>query len=171
MNGRTARLSVGAAGLVVLWIVTYWWMDPAPTISFDENGTSSSDRVAPPVTRSDGSADVELSSVSDGVAVPIGIQPAKSITQHETVASPEIKSRQGPRRPVAKKEPRLYTIRPGDLLSRIAQREYGSIRYTTFLFEHNRERLGLSSPDAIREGQVLEIPPLDGSQATGGGGD
>lgn len=169
MKGRTARLSVGAAGLVVLWIVTFWWMDSDPTIRFDENATTSPNRAAPPALRSGRLSDVRRSSAADVATAPASIQPKTPIAQQPTITTPEIKPDRAPQQPRETIETRLYTIVPGDLLSRIAQREYGSIRYTAFLFEHNRERLGLSSPDAIREGQVLEIPPLDDTAAAGGG--
>ena len=168
MKGRTARLSIGAAGLVVLWIVTYWWMDPAPTIRFDGGATSGRDRSASHVSTSGRSVEVQSTPVSDDADTTAGVQPATAVLQQTTVAPPEVENDQIPQQPIAAPT-RLYTIRPGDLLSRIAQREYGSIRYTTFLYEHNRERLGLSSPDAIREGQVLEIPPLNDTTAAGGG--
>ena len=168
MKARTARLSVGAAGLVVLWIVTYWWMDPAPTIRFDENASASRDREASPVTLSEQPVEVQPSRISDAASAPPVTQPPMLAERPAAVASSEVEPDRVPPQRIETRA-RLYTIRQGDLLSRIAQREYGSIRYTTFLYEHNRERLGLSSPDAIREGQVLEIPPLEEIQETGGG--
>lgn len=56
-----------------------------------------------------------------------------------------------------------YTVQPGDTLSGIASKFYGSVRYVDFLFDANRDRL--SSPDALRLNQVIIVPPLpeDGS--------
>ncbi len=53
-----------------------------------------------------------------------------------------------------------YRVARGDTLSAIAQRFYGSSRWTDFLFQANRERL--ASPGAIRVGQTLLIPPRPG---------
>ena len=61
--------------------------------------------------------------------------------------------------PVAEPAVIEYTIRGGDSLSKISKVYYGSTRYADFLFEHNRERLGLTDKDAIRAGQTLLIPP------------
>ena len=51
-----------------------------------------------------------------------------------------------------------YTVRKGDTLSGIAKSFYGSIRYTNFLFNANKDRL--RSEDDLKLGQVLLIPPL-----------
>jgi nucleoid-associated protein YgaU len=50
-----------------------------------------------------------------------------------------------------------YTVAPGDTLSGIAKKFYGSITFTDFLYDANRDRL--ANPDALRPGQVLVIPP------------
>ncbi|MEM7621871.1 MAG: LysM peptidoglycan-binding domain-containing protein [Planctomycetota bacterium] len=50
-----------------------------------------------------------------------------------------------------------YRVRPGDALSKIAQRFYGSSRYTEFLYRANRDRL--RSTSSIRAGQTILIPP------------
>ena len=54
-----------------------------------------------------------------------------------------------------------YRVRRGDALSKIAQKFYGSARYTDFLFEANRDRL--RSKASIRVGQTLRIPPKPAS--------
>ncbi len=56
-----------------------------------------------------------------------------------------------------------YRVSRGDTLSGIAQRFYGSSRWTDFLFQANRDRL--ASPGAIRVGQTLLIPPKPGGDA------
>lgn len=58
-----------------------------------------------------------------------------------------------------------YVVQAGDSLSKIAQNFYGSSRYTDFVYESNRDVL--RSKDAIRVGQTLRLPPLEG----GGGGE
>lgn len=52
-----------------------------------------------------------------------------------------------------------YIVQPNDALSIIAQKHYGSSRYANLIFEANRDTL--RSPDAIRVGQVLRLPPLE----------
>ncbi len=60
-----------------------------------------------------------------------------------------------------------YTVRRNDTLSGIAQQFYGSVRFVDFLYEANRDRL--SSPDSLRRGQVLVIPPKPGDDSGSGG--
>jgi nucleoid-associated protein YgaU len=50
-----------------------------------------------------------------------------------------------------------YTVKSGDTLSSIAKSFYGSVRYVDFLYESNRDRL--RSPDDLKLGQVLRVPP------------
>ncbi|MBK7405309.1 MAG: LysM peptidoglycan-binding domain-containing protein [Phycisphaerales bacterium] len=49
-----------------------------------------------------------------------------------------------------------YVVQPGDTLSEIAQRFYGSLRYADVIFNANRDTLG--SPDDLQIGQSLHIP-------------
>jgi nucleoid-associated protein YgaU len=51
-----------------------------------------------------------------------------------------------------------YVVRPGDSLSRISQRIYGSAQHARFIFENNRNVL--KSMDDISIGQLLRLPPL-----------
>lgn len=51
-----------------------------------------------------------------------------------------------------------YRVQSGDSLSRIAQSYYGSTRHADFIFRSNRDVL--SSPDRLRVGQTLRLPPL-----------
>lgn len=53
---------------------------------------------------------------------------------------------------------RVHTVQAGETLSSISQRYYGSVRYTDFLFNANRDQL--RSPDDLRLGQELRVPPL-----------
>jgi nucleoid-associated protein YgaU len=57
--------------------------------------------------------------------------------------------------------PRQYDVRPGESLSVIAQRYYGSVRFTDALAEFN----GLDDPDLLRAGHHLRMPPA--SELTG----
>lgn len=60
-----------------------------------------------------------------------------------------------------------YTVQRGDTLGTIARRFYGSSRFTQALFEANRDRL--RSPDEVRLGQVIRIPPPSDVGAGEGG--
>lgn len=51
-----------------------------------------------------------------------------------------------------------YVVRPGDSLSLISKRIYGSTRYTQFIYDSNRDTL--RSIDSISVGQLLRLPPV-----------
>jgi len=54
---------------------------------------------------------------------------------------------------------RLYKVEPGDTLSRIAAKFYGSATRWDLIFEANRDRL--ATPGALKVGQELIIPEQD----------
>lgn len=49
-----------------------------------------------------------------------------------------------------------YTVQPGDTLGGISDKLYGTSTRAALLFEANRDRL--STPDAIKPGQILVVP-------------
>jgi nucleoid-associated protein YgaU len=51
---------------------------------------------------------------------------------------------------------RTYTVRKGDSLSKIAEREYGDAHHWRRIFEANRDQI--DDPDLIHPGQNLMIP-------------
>lgn len=51
-----------------------------------------------------------------------------------------------------------YVVRANDTFGAISRRFYDTTRHAQFLYEHNRERLGLRSIRSLRPGQVLHIP-------------
>ncbi len=51
---------------------------------------------------------------------------------------------------------RTYTVKEGDSLSKIAQREYGDAQQWRKIFEANRNLI--DDPDLIHPGQTLHIP-------------
>jgi len=53
----------------------------------------------------------------------------------------------------------MYTVQPGDSLSKIAKAQYGNAMKYTVIFEANTPML--KDPNKIYPGQVLRIPPLD----------
>lgn len=65
-------------------------------------------------------------------------------------------------------ESKTYTVKPGDTLSGISQEFYGSSGLGTFLFESNRGVL--KSPDELKVGMKLQIPPRPTADADGTGG-
>jgi LysM repeat protein len=83
--------------------------------------------------------------------------PSSSPGKKETaIPSPVPGKRTAP--PPAESMPpsRTYTVREGDTLARIAQEVYGDRSAWGRIFEANREIL--SSPHALKPGQVLKIP-------------
>ena len=56
-------------------------------------------------------------------------------------------------------EATMYTVQPGDSLSKIAKELYGDAMKYPVIFEANQPML--SDPDKIYPGQVLRIPVLD----------
>jgi hypothetical protein len=52
-------------------------------------------------------------------------------------------------------------VSPGDTLSRLAPKKYGSVEYWPLLWDANRGVVG-PNPNAIRPGMMLLIPPLAG---------
>ncbi len=52
----------------------------------------------------------------------------------------------------------VYTVRPGDNLSSIAEQYYGDPTLWRFIFNANRDQLG-NNPDRIQGGMKLQIPP------------
>src|SRR6188768_2877756 len=56
----------------------------------------------------------------------------------------------------AKAEPRTYTVKSGDTLSKIAKQVLGDGSDYMKIFEANRDQL--TNPDLIKPGQVLRLP-------------
>lgn len=50
-----------------------------------------------------------------------------------------------------------YTVQSGDTLSRIAREKYGSPTFQDLIYNANRDRL--ASPNSLKEGQKLRLPP------------
>ncbi|MBM3344421.1 MAG: LysM peptidoglycan-binding domain-containing protein [Betaproteobacteria bacterium] len=52
---------------------------------------------------------------------------------------------------------RIYEVKPGDTLSKIAKQEYGDANAYMIIFEANKDIL--KNPNLIHPGQKLKIPP------------
>jgi nucleoid-associated protein YgaU len=61
------------------------------------------------------------------------------------------------KKPVRVKPVAKYTVVSGDSFARIAQKQYGSQKYTSFLIEANPQ---VKNPNRLKIGQVLNVPPL-----------
>jgi nucleoid-associated protein YgaU len=51
-----------------------------------------------------------------------------------------------------------YTVKAGDTLSKIAKKYYGDESLYLKIYEANKDQIG-SSPDKIKVGMILKIPP------------
>lgn len=58
---------------------------------------------------------------------------------------------------------KTYTVKPGDTLSEISKKHYGTTKYADLIYEANRKTL--SSPDDISVGESLVIPPKPDEKA------
>lgn len=54
-----------------------------------------------------------------------------------------------------------YVVKPGDTFYGIARQVYGNPSLWPRLYEANRARLGLTSPESLKAGSVLQIPPAE----------
>ena len=52
---------------------------------------------------------------------------------------------------------RIYEVKAGDTLSKIAKQEYGDVNAYMVIFEANKDIL--KNPNLIHPGQKLKIPP------------
>lgn len=72
-------------------------------------------------------------------------------------------AREVPTPPAAPAATRTYTVKSGDSLSAIAQREYGDAGAWRRIYEANRDQI--DNPDLIHPGQELKIPAAEGGAA------
>lgn len=137
MSDNVGRFFGIVAALGVLWIVVYWWWEPAsPRISFDTSPAV--ERVAEPLPRE------PVPEASRRPAPPPVQQPPR----------PE-PTRQDPPR-IAVIPPRFhdYTVKKGDTLESIARAQLGSSRYAGAIREAN----ALSDLERLKPGRTIRIP-------------
>ncbi len=82
-------------------------------------------------------------------------------TPTQTVRPVAAVSEQRTERKVAKRGtprdiPSTYTVQPGDTLSSVSRKVYGTPNRWREIFKANRDRL--STPESLRQGQILRIP-------------
>ncbi|MEJ2483690.1 MAG: peptidoglycan-binding protein LysM [Gemmatimonadota bacterium] len=102
-------------------------------------------------------------SYSDGIATVNGTVPSQSEAEKVVLAVGNTKGVEQVDSRLIVKEPApeavMYTVQPGDSLSRIAKEQYGDPMQYTAIFEANQPML--KDPDKIYPGQVLRIPVRD----------
>ena len=173
MTERRTSLSAGLAVLAAAWIVAYWGWDPTPAVRFDDRATvqtrfmATRQGVAPPPTGY--AIPAERSATASPRPTTAGRQESGPVSAPAPATRANVPKPVEPETHTRRSVVRSYVIEHGDTLSEIAQREYGSARYASLLFEHNRERLSLATPDAIRPGQTLELPPVEADAGQGSG--
>lgn len=75
---------------------------------------------------------------------------------NSSTAKPEFSDVQSGSSSTAGGGERIYIVRSGDSLSKIAQREYGDAKKWRQIFEANQDKI--KDPDLIHPGQELKIP-------------
>ncbi len=119
----------------------------------DEGGISNADLArlrtagAELVQRIPGSPEVAQDTLDELVAANLRFVTAPTPTPEAPVPTPEPTPEEWP----------IYTVQPGDSLSRIAKQFYGKSSLWRLIFEANQNIL--SDPGRIRPGQELRIPP------------
>lgn len=81
-----------------------------------------------------------------------------------------------PQAPAVRPEPlpaapvvRVYTVQPGDSLSRIAQKVYGTSARSAYMRIYNANRDTMRTPSVVAPGWKLRIPPAEGNQPVASG--
>lgn len=92
----------------------------------------------------------------DEILVPEDPANIQGIVENAGAGEPEPKPSE-----VASPPPPLreYTVGKNETFGGISKKVYGTTARWRELYDFNRERLRLSKPEALREGQVLHIPP------------
>ena len=86
----------------------------------------------------------------------VPVRPVSSNVQETKVSTSQKLPPQKSGVVVARDIPSSYVVQPGDTLSSISKRFYGSSRRWKDIFKANRDRL--VSPESVRQGQTLRLP-------------
>ena len=153
MAGERSR-QVSLAVLLVLgaWALVYWfWKPGGQELEFESDPlTLASTPQSPPETERN----------QTPVRQPTGTpDPDPGNPTGPPASEPQESPEPDDPAPSGAEQPRVYTVQRGDSLSRIAQREYGSVRYTDLIYNANRDVL--SAPDALQPGMRLVLPAAD----------
>jgi nucleoid-associated protein YgaU len=142
MSDNVGRIFGILAALGVLWIVVYWWWEPAaPRISFDTS--SAVERVSAPLPR-------------EPVPEASWREPARAAPPARATP-PEAGPAADPAPPrIAVIPPRFkeYKIKRGDTLESISRAEWGTSRYAGSIREAN----ALADLERLKPGRVIRIP-------------
>ena len=150
MNDGATKAFLVICGLVLVWILTYWWWDPsddAPRITF-----------APPAAVM---AEGDTASAT-GPAIPRPSESEAGPTPSTSTIPPVVRNIESPPSPtptppterVIAPAFREVVVRSGDTYERIARRELGRGSLWTAIAEANP----LKDPRRIRAGDVLRVP-------------
>ena len=130
MSDNIGRVFGAIGALAALWIIVYWWWEPHPRISMDPSAPAAGD-----------AAVVEPRATPAPAPLPPG----------DTVIAPPAT---GSKLAVIPPRFRDYTIRKGDTMESVAERELGSRRLADALRSAN----ALMDPEHLKTGRTLRIP-------------
>ncbi len=160
----TARQPINVlAALIALWIGVYWVRTPPAAVHAETwaaqrpeeealSGSGDAFEWSPPGPLSSSRDTDNLMEPRD--SEPLLPHQRDTSETHASDAGTQIPPDQPELSPPA--PVRTWTVRRGDTLGAIAQREYGSIVYADFIFDANRDIL--RSPDDLDIGMVLRLP-------------
>jgi nucleoid-associated protein YgaU len=154
MSENFGRAFGGMAALAVIWIIVYWWWEPrGGAITFDTGSHAGAvlPGDAPPAPRA-----------GQGTNFDANPDPAPREGELAGAAGPGLAP--SPAVPaVIPPRFRLYTVKTGDTLARIAERELGSRAYAEAIVRSNP----LTSPENLtRPGREIRLP-VDPSNVRG----
>jgi LysM repeat protein len=146
MSENFGRVFGGMAALAVLWIIVYWWWEPrGGAITFDtgSHAALAPSGETPPLSAEHPTPDLDPAP-AEGEAPP-----------GAPVGTPAAGSPRPPTPAIIPPQFRLYTVKGGDTLARIAERELGSRAYVDAIIRSNP----LTSPENLaKAGRQIKIP-------------
>jgi len=161
---RSRQFSLAVLAVFAAWVAVYWFWQPggagipAELTSLDLGAEQAEPEVTPRpreiIIKQPETGQRDEPERSQPVEKPTPTQ--KPAQRPATEPTPQETREQ----PAQNDQPRVYTVQRGDSLSKIAQREYGSVRFTDLIYSANRDVL--RSPDDLKVGMKLVLPPNDG---------
>lgn len=148
------RSSIGFGIMVVVWVAVYWWWQPsARSIAFDPEAAEAKlveHQSTEPAVRPEAPGPVRREQAQTPAperGVPSQAPDAEPSRLVDGVIAPRL---------------RMYTVRRGDTIESIAQRELGAREHASAILRANP----LMDPSRLRDGQVIQIP-MDPSNIQG----